>query len=49
MLSRSSMAARRNAVIQSGTPKHPVVRTLRWIAVVVLATWLLWMLVPWGV
>jgi hypothetical protein len=28
-----------------GTPRHPIVRTLRWIAAVVLATWLLWLLV----
>jgi hypothetical protein len=32
-----------------GTPRHPVVRTVRWIAAAVLATWLLWMFLARGV
>ena len=28
----------------SGGPKHPVVRAVRWLAAMILATWLLWLL-----
>lgn len=31
--------------MSNGTLKHPVMRALRWIAAMVLATWLLWLLV----
>jgi len=31
------------------SPRHPVMRALRWVAVVVLATWLLWLVLAPGV
>jgi len=44
LLFHGRMGGKRNGTSVPGSPAHPLIRTARWLSIVILATWFLWLI-----